>query len=231
MGIQSHSRSASVLNEAGRMKGVLWGSCLVHGIPCSCAGPGQLALLTGTMREHCHSVPEGSFSWGFFVLLSLASATVLQCPLCHLGLRNPSCLPFSIQPQWKVCSSYPVIQPITPLTSNKPDFSCLVLFLLPYLFPSVTFIPSDLNNLSLPATVRWSFSFFHKFGTNFSQLVLFPHHQSSVCPFLFDPLPHLMSPVVTGAKHRVVDPAAPSFSQTVGGLQRLRIPLDTLSTD
>lgn len=54
----------------------------------------------------------------------------------------------------------------------------------------------------------------------------------SVFPFLVDPLPHLMSPVVTGAKHRAVDQTAPTFSPDCEGFAEtlLKIPLDTLST-
>lgn len=122
-----------------------------------------------------------------------------------------------------------MIQPITSLTSNNSGFSCLVLFLLPYLFPSVTLIPSELNLLSLAATISQSFMFFHRFNTNFSQSVLFlwpmchtiSPGMDSVFPLLFDPLPHLMSPVVAGAKHRVTAQTAPRSSQAVGGLQRL----------
>lgn len=72
----------------------------------------------------------------------------------------------------------------------------------------MTLIPSELNHLSLAATVSQS----HKFGTSFSQSIISPG-VDSVSPFLFDPLPHLMSPVVTGAKHRVMDQTASSFSQ------------------
>lgn len=53
--------------------------------------------VTETMRDTVsHRVPDGSFSWCFFLLFPFVSAECGLChsyfgwPLCHLGLRNPS---------------------------------------------------------------------------------------------------------------------------------------------
>lgn len=249
MEIQNHSRSPSIPNylgrlQLGRMMGMLWGSYVACGIPSSCAGPGRSGAAQprlGYRNNEGHSVTQGP--WRFFLLMFLSAVSLCFCwvwPLPQLlwvtfvppwaqesisAFPSPSSSPLP-WPQRNVCSSYPMIQPITSLTSNNSGFSCLVLFLLPYLFPSVTLIPSELNRLLLAATISRSFTFFHEFSTNFSQSVWPMCHtinpgRDSVFPFLFDPLPHLMSPVVTGAKHRVMGQTAPGSSQAVGGLQRL----------
>lgn len=161
MEIQSHSKSPSVLNELGRMMGVLWGSCGVWQPQQLCRARAQPALAYRNNERRAVS----QCPWGLLLLRFLSPVPLCFCwvwPLPQLlwvtfvppwaqesirAFPSPSSSPLP-WPQWKVCSSYPMIQPITPLTSSRSGFSCLVLFFLPCLFPSVTLIPSELNYLS-----------------------------------------------------------------------------------
>lgn len=168
------------------MVGVLWGSCAVWHPQQLCRTRAQPALGYRNNDKHGVTVslralsPEVSFSCPPLFLLSAASATVTLGDLCAtLGSGIDQSLPLSLQlspplAPVKVCSFYPMIQPITPLTSSESGFSCLVLFFLPRLFPSVTLIPSELNHLSQ------------------SKLLILPQISYKLFPTCFAPTPSVL---------------------------------------